>query len=61
MMYTPWNDPTKKRYYLIPLKLTYEALHYGVPIGETCTRARARYSREETVVYEITSNADNAN
>jgi hypothetical protein len=47
MMYTLWNDPAKKRYYLIPLELAYEALHYGVPIGETCSEALQRAIQEK--------------
>jgi hypothetical protein len=48
MTYEPWNDPSKKRYYAIPLKLAYEALLYGVPIGEICRGAlrRAVYEKE---------------
>ena len=36
MTYEPWNDPSKKRYYAIPLKLAYEAVLYEVPISRTC-------------------------
>jgi len=42
MIYEPWNNPTRKRYYAIPLDLAYEALLYDVPTGETCREALHR-------------------
>lgn len=48
MTYEPWNDPTRKRYYAIPLELAYEALRYDVPIGETCHEALQRAIHENT-------------
>jgi hypothetical protein len=47
MIYEPWNDPTRKRYYTIPLELAYEAVHYNVPIGETCRDALQRAIQEK--------------
>jgi len=38
----PGNDPTRKRYYAIPLELAYEALLYDVPLSETCREALHR-------------------
>jgi hypothetical protein len=47
MTYEQWNDPTRKRYYAIPLELAYEALRYDVPIGETCRDALQRAIQEK--------------
>jgi hypothetical protein len=47
MTYEPWNDPTRNRYYAIPLELTYEALLYDVRIGETCRDALQRAIHEK--------------
>jgi hypothetical protein len=47
MKYEPWNDPSRIRYYAIPLELAYEALLYDVPIGETCRDALYRVIHEK--------------
>ncbi len=47
MTYKPWNDPTKNRYYAIPLELAYEAFLYDVSIGETCSEALQRAIHEK--------------
>jgi hypothetical protein len=47
MTHEPWNDPSKKRYYAIPLELAYEAQQYDVPIGETCREALRRTIQEK--------------
>jgi hypothetical protein len=47
MTYEPWNDPSRKRYYAIPLELAYEALLYEIPIGEFCCEALRRTIQEK--------------
>ena len=47
MMDEPWNDPTRNRYYAIPLELAYEANLYDIPIGETCREALRRAVHEK--------------
>jgi hypothetical protein len=42
MTYEPWNGPSRKRYYAIPLELAYEAQQYAVSIGDTCVEALRR-------------------
>jgi hypothetical protein len=47
MNYEPWNDPTRKRYYALPLELVYEAQQYAVPIEKTCIDALRRTIQEK--------------
>jgi hypothetical protein len=44
---SPWDDPTRKRYYAIPFELAYEAVLYNVPIGKTCIDALKQAIREK--------------
>jgi hypothetical protein len=54
----PWNDPTRKRYYAIPLELAYEALQYDISIGETCHEALERAVHEKKQRLYGTTKAD---
>lgn len=60
MTYEPWNDPSRKRYYAIPLELAYEALLYDVPIGETCCIALQHAIHEKKQLLYGPTASDNA-
>ena len=60
MTYEPWNDPSRKRYYAIPIELAYEAFLYDVPIGETCLAALQHAIHEKKQRLSGPTASDNA-